>query len=98
MSKASYLLATFNEPLTEDGVNSLPAHVIEEPCEQDPMNVRDLYQNVQHMVRAQNRDFYRDNREREEQLRMINQRNEEYVKKANSIKEQKPVLVFEELT
>jgi hypothetical protein len=97
MSKASYLLATFNEPLTEEGVGALPAHVIEEPVE-EIANARDLYQNVQHMVRSQNRDMFRDNREREEQLRLINLRNEEYVKKANSIKEQRPVFVFEELT
>lgn len=35
MSKISYLLASFNEPLTTEGVSNLPAHVVEEPVEQE---------------------------------------------------------------
>lgn len=89
MNKVSYMLATFNEPLTEEGANNLPAHVIEEPAE-DAVNPRDLYANVHQMVRANNLAGI--------EGKFVGQRNDDYRARANQIKEQKPVLVFEELT
>ncbi len=52
MSKVSYLLATFNEPLTKEGVSNLPSHVVEEPVEQEQYSAREMYANVHQMVRA----------------------------------------------
>jgi hypothetical protein len=44
MNKVQYCLATFNEPLCQEGVNALPAHIIEEPADEEAnahMNARD---------------------------------------------------------
>jgi hypothetical protein len=46
MNKVSYLLATFNEPLTQEGISNLPAHVVEEPVEQEQYSAREMYANV----------------------------------------------------
>jgi len=44
MNKVQYCLATFNEPLCQEGVNALPAHIIEEPADEEAnahFNARD---------------------------------------------------------
>jgi hypothetical protein len=58
MNKIQYCLASFNEPLTQDGIQNLPAHVIEQPVEAEADSRsqftdggREQYANVHHMVK-----------------------------------------------
>ena len=46
LNKTVYHLATFNEPLTKEAANNLPAHIVEEPVADVDSNERDNYANV----------------------------------------------------
>ena len=55
------------------------------------LTAREMYANVHQMVRQNNLFGGSDQR-------VISQRNEDYLKKADQIKDQRPVLVYEEIT
>ena len=57
LNKTIYHLATFNEPLSKEATDKLPAHIVEEPAPEgdDAEAQRRQYASVGHMVRKQNK-------------------------------------------